>query len=186
MHFFCPQLTFYSLFLNEDSRIEKKCLGNCVDHFDYMQVWLRLFCLNLNACKVLKAYLIFGGGGSEPPERDQTLMPAPPRRAGRKLMPAPPACACAVAPPCASVTVRSPLVLCVWERATVSERVSGRELFLVFSSRAPYRQLSLQGHCTFLAPAQHRPNVQLLLPSPTGTALSAFPPSKCCLCKLSN
>ena len=41
--------------------------------------------------------------------------------------------------------------------------MSRRELYLVFSSRAPSRQLSLHGHDSFLAPAQgHRPYVQLL------------------------
>ena len=49
---------FYTLFLNEDGRI---VLISCIIDFDNTQVWFRLFRNNLDAVKVVKAFLIFSG-----------------------------------------------------------------------------------------------------------------------------
>ena len=72
MHFFGPQKftfssqpIFYPRFLNEEDRIWKTRLSklHCrinID-FDDIQVWSRPFSLSLNACKVMRAFLIFSG-----------------------------------------------------------------------------------------------------------------------------
>ena len=38
---------------------EKIVLVSCIIDFENVEVWLRLFCLNFNACKIMKAFLIF-------------------------------------------------------------------------------------------------------------------------------
>ena len=66
MHFFCPQkphfahnpfsTVFFSMKMAESKQI---VLVSCIIDFDDIQVWLRQFSLDLNACKVMKAFLIF-------------------------------------------------------------------------------------------------------------------------------
>ena len=42
---------------------ENIVLVSCIIDFDDIQVWFRLIILNLNACKVMKAFLIFSESG---------------------------------------------------------------------------------------------------------------------------
>ena len=55
---FCPQLIFYSLFLNEDDGISKSRLSKL--HYQFRRYTsLRLFNSSLNDCKVMEVFLIF-------------------------------------------------------------------------------------------------------------------------------
>ncbi len=58
---FWPQSIFYPLFLNEGSRIRKNRPNNCIIDFKDIQVWLRHFSLNLNACKVVTVFFKIPG-----------------------------------------------------------------------------------------------------------------------------
>ena len=53
---------FSTLFFSRKmAESEKNVLVNCIIDFDNIQVWLRRYCLNLNACKDVKAFLRFSG-----------------------------------------------------------------------------------------------------------------------------